>query len=130
MIVDTSVVVSIATEEPSALALLRRLHEAPTRLMSVASATEACLVLVARLGEGGRSDLDALLRHLKIELVPVDAEQCALAQEACVRFGKGRHGAALNFGDCFSYALAAVQNDALLCTGNDFAQTDIAVVHW
>ncbi len=130
MIVDTSVEVSIATDEPRALDLLRKLHEAPTRLMSVASAAEACLVLVGRLGEGGRSDLDALLRHLKIELVPVDAEQCAVAQEAGVRFGKGRHGTALNFGDCFSHALAAVQNDALLCTGHDFAQTDIAVVQW
>lgn len=130
MIVDTSVVVSIAMEEPNALTLLHKLHEAPTRLMSVASAVEACLVLVGRLGEGGRSDLDALLRHLKIELVPVDAEQCAVAQEAGVRFGKGRHGAALNFGDCFSYALAAVTNDELLCTGNDFSQTDIAVVRY
>lgn len=128
MIVDTSVVVSIAMDEPNAVNLLHKLHEAPTRLMSVASAVEACLVLVGRLGEGGRSDLDALLRHLKIELVPVDAEQCAVAQEAGVRFGKGRHSAALNLGDCFSYALAAVRNDELLCTGNDFAQTDIAVV--
>ena len=130
MIVDTSVVVSIAMDEPNALDLLQQLHQAPTRLMSVASAVEACLMLVGRLGDGGRSDLDALLRHLNIELVPVDAEQCAVAQEAGVRFGKGRHGAALNFGDCFSYALAAVRNDQLLCTGNDFAQTDIAVVRW
>ena len=128
MIVDTSAVVSIAMDEPHARDLLRQLHQAPARFMSVASAVEACLVLVGRLGEGGRSDLDALLRHLKIELVPVDAEQCAVAQEAGVRFGKGRHGAGLNFGDCFSYALAAVRNDELLCTGNDFAQTDIAVV--
>ena len=128
MIIDTSAVVSIAMEEPNALALLHKLHEAPTRFMSVASAVQACLVLVGRLGDGGKSDLDALLRHLRIELVPIDAEQCAVAQEAGVRFGKGRHGAALNFGDCFSYALAAVRNEELLCTGNDFAQTDIAVV--
>jgi len=130
VIVYTSAVVSIAMEEPNAMDLLHKLHQAPTRLMSVASAVEACLVLVGRLGDGGRSDLDALLRHLKIELVPVDAEQCAVAQEAGVRFGKGRHRAALNFGACFSYALAAVRNDELLCTGNDFAQTDITVVRW
>ena len=130
MIIDTSAVVSIAMDEPRALNLLHQLHQAPKRFMSVASAAEACLLLVGRLDEGGRSDLDALLRHLKIELIPVDAAQCAVAQEAGVRFGKGRHGAALNFGDCFSYALAAVRNDELLCTGNDFAQTDIAVVRW
>ena len=130
MIVDTSALVSIAMDEPNALDLLHKLHQAPARFMSVASAVEACLVLVGLLGDGGRSDLDALLRHLKIVLVPVDAEQCSVAQEAGVRFGKGRYRAALNFGDCFSYALAAVRNDELLCTGNDFAQTDIAVVSW
>ena len=71
MIVDTSAVVCIAMDERNALELLHKLHEAPTRHMSVASAVEACLVLVGRLGDGGRSDLDALLRHLKIELVPL-----------------------------------------------------------
>jgi len=128
MIVDTSVVVSIAMEDPNALDLLHKLHQAPSRYMSVASAVEACMILVGMLGDGGRSDLDALLRHLKIELVPVDADQCAVAQEAGVRFGKGRHGAGLNFGDCFSYALATVRNDELLYTGNGFGHTDVAVV--
>ena len=96
--------------------------------MSVASALEACLVLVGRLGEGGKSDLDSLLRQLRIEIVPVDHAQCAVAQEAAVRFGRGRHSAALNYGDCFSYALAAVSADILLCKGNGFSLTDIAVV--
>ena len=129
MIVDTSALISIALEEPNATALLRALHQAPVRRMSMASAVEACLALVGRLGDGGKSDLDALLRHLHIELVPMDAQQCQVAQEAGVRFGKGRHAASLNFGDCFSYALAATTNDSLLCTGDDFARTDIVVVN-
>ncbi len=127
MIVDTSAIISIALDEPDATALLRALHSATVRRMSVASALEACLVLVGRLGEGGKSDLDSLLRQLRIELVPVDHAQCEVAQEAAIRFGRGRHAAGLNYGDCFSYALAAVSNDTLLCIGNDFARTDIAV---
>ena len=128
MIVDTSAIISIALDEADAGALLRALHAAPVRRMSVASALEACLVLVARVGEGGKSDLDSLLRQLRIELVPVDLAQCEVAQEAAVRFGRGRHAARLNYGDCFSYALAALSTDTLLCIGNDFSRTDITVV--
>lgn len=127
MIVDTSAIIAIALAEPGAEQLLRALHSADTRRMSVASALEACLVLVGRLGEAGKSDLDALLRQLRIELVPVDLEQAAIAQEAAVRFGRGRHSASLNYGDCFSYALAAATGDQLLCTGDDFPATDIRV---
>ncbi len=127
MIVDTSAIVAIALGEPTAEPLLEALHGATTRRMSVASALEACLVLVGRFGEAGRSDFDALLRQLRIELVPVDLVQAGIAQEAAVRFGRGRHPAALNFGDCFSYALAAATSDVLLCTGDDFPATDIAV---
>lgn len=125
MIVDTSAVIAIAFREPSSAQLLRVLHASPVRRMSVASALEACLVMVARVGEGGRSDLDALLRQLDIELVPVDLEQGRIAQEAAVRFGRGRHAAALNFGDCFGYALAVASNDALLFVGDDFSRTDV-----
>ena len=128
MIVDTSAIISIALAEPDADALLRALHSATVRQMSVASALEACLVLVGRLGEGGKSDLDSLPRQLRIELVPVDRAQCEVAQEAAARFGRGRHAAGLNYGDCFSYALAAVSNDTVLCIGNDLSRTDIAVV--
>lgn len=128
MIVDTSAFIAIALGEPDAEALLRALHGASVRRMSVASALEACLVLVGRLGEAGKSDCDALLRQLRIDLVPVDLAQGQIAQEAAVRFGRGRHPAALNYGDCFSYALAAATGDALLCTGDDFPATDLDVV--
>ena len=128
MIIDTSALIAIALAEPEADAMLRALHAAPVRRMSVASVLEACLVLAGRLGEAGKSDLDALLRQLRIDVVPVDLEQGAIAQEAAIRFGRGRHPAALNYGDCFSYALAVASGDALLCTGSDFPRTDVAVV--
>jgi ribonuclease VapC len=125
MIVDTSAVIAIAFSEPASGHLLRVLHAAHTRRMSVASALEACLVMVARIGEGGRSDLEALLRQLDIDIVPVDLEQGRIAQEAAVRFGRGRHAAALNFGDCFGYALAVATDDDLLFVGDDFSRTDV-----
>jgi ribonuclease VapC len=129
MIVDTSALIAIALGEPETIRLLKRLHEAPTRRISIASVLEACLVLVGRLGEGGRSELEALLRQLDIDVVPVDLEQGRIAQEAAVRFGRGRHGAALNYGDCFSYALAVAEDDELLCVGDDFPKTDVRVAH-
>ncbi len=129
MIVDTSALVAIALGEPAAVRLLRRLHGAPTRRISIASVIEACLVLVGRLGEGGRSALEALLRRLDIEVVPVDLEQGRIAQEAAVRFGRGWHGAALNYGACFSDALAVAEDDELLCVGDDFPQTDVRLAH-
>lgn len=127
VIVDTSALVAIALSEPHATQLLERLHAAPRRRISVATLLEACLVLVGRLGDVGKSDLDALVRQLDLEIVPVDVEQGRIAQEAAIRFGRGRHAAALNYGDCFSYALATVANEPLLCVGDDFVRTDVAV---
>jgi ribonuclease VapC len=125
MIVDTSALIAIALGESSSPELLQLLHAAPVKRISTASVLEACLVLVGRLGESGRSELDALVRQLELEIVPVDLEQGRIAQEAAVRFGRGRHRASFNYGDCFSYALAIAQNDALLQVGDDFPQTDV-----
>ncbi len=128
MIVDTPALVAIALGEPDADRLLQQLHAAPVRRMSAASVVEACLVFVGRFGAGGKSDLHALIRQLNIEIVPVDLDQCRIAQEAGVRFGRGRHAASLNFGDCFSYALAVATGDVLLYVGSDFLHTDLPVV--
>ncbi len=128
MIVDTSALIAIALGEEGSERLVQKLHNAPVRRMSVASAVEACLLLVGRFGEGGRSDLDALLRQLDIELVPVNLAQCQIAQEAAVRYGRPRHAASLNYGDCFSYALAVATDDELLFVGDDFPRTDVQTV--
>ncbi len=97
------------------------------RLISAATLLEATVVVESRWGEAGGRELDLLLVKAGAEIVPVDLKQLAIAREEWRRFGKGRHDAALNCGDCFSYALASATGEPLLFTGADFARTDIAV---
>ena len=94
--------------------------------MSVANLIETSLVIESRFGAEGSRDLDLLVERARIELVPVDLEQLRIARRAFSRFGKGRHPAALNFGDCFAYALARSLGEPLLFKGDDFAKTDLA----
>ncbi len=101
---------------------------ATTRLMSVASALEAGIVIQNRLGDEGARDLDLLLLSLHLTLVPVTERQLSIARRASRHYGKGQHHpAALNFGDLFAYALAKETGEPLLFKGNDFAHTDIAI---
>lgn len=128
MVIDTSAVLAILLNEPTAPAIEAAIEKDPVRLMAAPSALEAAIVVEARYGEAGGRELDLLLHKAGIELVPFDAEQTELARHAYRRFGKGRHAAALNFGDCFAYALSRRSAEPLLFVGNDFAQTDIAAV--
>jgi len=105
MVIDTSAIVAIALNEPDAESLEQRIAEAPARIISAATVLEAAIVLEIKLGETGSLELDLWLIKAGVEIVPVDAEQVDQARRAWRRFGKGRHPAALNFGDCFSYAL-------------------------
>jgi len=89
---------------------------------------EAAIVVEARFGEAGGRELDILLHKAGIELVAFDAEQMELARHAYRRFGKGRHEASLNFGDCFAYALSRRSSEPLLFVGDDFGKTDIEAV--
>lgn len=127
MVLDTSALVALLLAEPSAPRLAAAVQAAPTRYVSAASVLETALVMQARVGEQGDLEMDALLRDLDLDVMPVDAEQLRLARDAAVRFGKGRHSAALNYGDLFSYGLAVSLGEPLLCTGGDFAQTDVAL---
>jgi len=88
---------------------------------------ELSLVVIGRYGTGAESLLDRLLRDLGATVIAFDAEQLTIARDAAARFGRGRHSAALNFGDCFAYALSMAHNEPLLCVGEDFARTDVAV---
>lgn len=97
--------------------------------MSVATFVETSIVIESRYGAEGLRDLDLLLERAGLELVPVDVEQARAARAAYSRYGKGRHPAALNFGDCFSYALARVLGEPLLFKGGDFSQTDLQPFH-
>ncbi|MDQ0473691.1 type II toxin-antitoxin system VapC family toxin [Labrys wisconsinensis] len=125
MVIDTSAIVAIALDEPEAAGFEQRIADDPVRLISAATMLEAAMVLETRLGDSGGSDLDLWLHKAGFEVVAVDAEQADRARRAWRRFGKGRHAAGLNFGDCFSYALATLTGEPLLFKGNDFAQTDI-----
>jgi ribonuclease VapC len=125
MVIDTSAIVAIALNEPEATAFEQRFADDPVRLISAATVLEAALVLETRLGELGGSELDLWLHKVGIEIVAVEPDHADQARRAWRRYGRGRHPAGLNYGDCFSYALAALSGEPLLYKGHDFAQTDI-----
>jgi ribonuclease VapC len=127
MVIDTSVLVAVLFGEPEAVRLAEAIAQDSIRLISTASVLEASLVVESELGEAGGRELDLLLLKAAIETVPFNAEQLAIARDAWRRYGKGRHPAGLDYGDCFSYALSQVTGEALLCKGGDFSQTDVAV---
>ena len=125
MILDTSALLAILQDEPERRAFNEAIEAAERRAVSAATLVETSIVIESRYGAEGLRDLDALISTAAIELIPVDAEQAELARSAFSRFGKGRHPAGLNFGDCFAYALAKAVAEPLLYKGDDFAQTDI-----
>ena len=127
MVIDTSAVVAILLDEPERRAFNELIEEAATRQMSTATFVETSIVFDARHGPAGLERLDAFLERAGIELVPVDAAQARTARRAWSTYGKGRHPAALNYGDCFSYALAKTSAQPLLFKGDDFTRTDVAV---
>jgi ribonuclease VapC len=127
MVIDTSAVVAILRQESGAEDLLRRLSAAGSRRMSAASLLETAIVLEGKSGQRGGEQLDLFLARAQIEVEPVTAEQVRIARKAWRRYGKGSgHAAGLNFGDCFSYALAQSLGEELLYKGADFAETDLA----
>ena len=125
MIVDSSAVIAILQGEPEAQSFADAIENAKVRQMSIANWVECCTVMESRRGADGLRDLDRFIGRARIQLVPVDMEQGLLAREGFSRFGKGRHPAALNYGDCFAYALARHLREPLLCKGHDFPKTDI-----
>jgi len=127
MILDTSAVLAILWNEVDAGRCLAAIEGDPVRQMSAASVVESGIVVQARHGDAGERELDVLLHRLSVDVVSVTEEQAEIARSAFRLYGKGRHAAGLNYGDCFSYALAAVADDALLFTGDDFSQTDVRV---
>ena len=127
-VVDTSAAVAIILGEPGSEGLALHLENAVARLMPAAIHVELDIVIEARLWPAGQDVVDRLLRDAKIDIVPVDADLAARAMSGWRRYGKGRHPAGLNFGDCFTYALAERTGHPVLCTGDDFAATDLAVV--
>ena len=125
MVVDTSALLAILQDEPERSSFNEAIEAADSRAMSVATFVEVSIVVESRHGAEGLTYLDLFAQRAGIELVPVDLEQGNVARRAFSRFGKGRHPAGLNYGDCFSYALATVRGELLLYKGDDFPRTDV-----
>lgn len=125
MVIDTSALLAILQDEPERRAFNEAVEAADARLLSVATFVEASIVTEVRYGLEGLRELDAFIERAGIELVPVDIEQARLARLAFSRYGKGRHRAGLNFGDCFTWALTTSRGESLLFKGDDFRHADI-----
>ena len=125
MIIDTSAVLAVLFGEPDAGRYEEAIAAAWPRRMSVVALLEAAMVVEGRGGAAAGQELDTLLERSEIELAPVTPEHANAARRAWRRFGKGNHPAALNFGDCFAYALAKTAGEPLLFKGEDFSRTDI-----
>jgi ribonuclease VapC len=125
MVIDPSALLAILQDGPERRALNELIEAASQRRLSTASFVELSIVIEARRGAEGIRDLDLFLATAGIELVAFDMAQARLAREGFRRFGKGRHPAGLNLGDCFSYALARALDEPLLFKGDDFPLTDV-----
>ncbi len=125
MILDTSALVAVLYGEPERDEFLRLIHEAPECSLSTANFLELSMVVEGQLGADATRQVDTFLLRAGVVLKPVSLQQAHLARQAFLDYGKGRHPAGLNFGDCFAYALARELARPLLFKGNDFSQTDI-----
>jgi ribonuclease VapC len=127
MVVDSSSVVAIVQQEPDASMHVSAILNDVTRLISAATLLEASIVCMRWNKGDSLAALDVLVARLKLTVVSVNHEQALIARDAYRKFGKGRHVAGLNFGDCFSYALSKYSGEPLLFKGNDFNHTDVAI---
>lgn len=128
MVIDTSALVALLEEEETASGLRSALAADDVRLISTVSVLEATCVLGARRGPAAVLELTLFFSEFHFQQAPFDNEQLSIAQKAWLLYGRGRHPAKLNFGDCASYALAQSKGEPLLFVGGDFSQTDVRTV--
>ena len=127
MVIDSSALIAILREEPEHQAFKAAIAAAEVRLVSAVTKLEASMVAIGSGPPEGAQDIDDLLALLSVTIVPFDEHQSDIAREAFARYGKGRHPAGLNFGDCAAYALAMAEAEPLLFKGTDFGATDVEV---
>ena len=125
MILDTSPLIAILAEEPDSEVYIQAISRAPRCRMSAGNFLELSIVIESQFGADVLRQCDALFRRVGIVIEPVSVEQAHIARQAYHDFGKGRHPAGLNFGDCFAYALAKATGEPLLFKGEDFGRTDV-----
>lgn len=128
MVIDTSALLAVLFKEPEAVVLARRMADAPVLLMSAASQLEASLVAEGSRFGAASEAVEGLCRALDVEIVAFDRNHLLWALRGWREFGKGRHQAGLNLGDCFSYGLARAMDMPLLYKGDDFGRTDVRSV--
>ncbi|MAT97104.1 MAG: hypothetical protein CL608_08180 [Anaerolineaceae bacterium] len=128
MVIDSSAILALLMAEPESEQFASAIDTASVRLMSAANLLETSIVIEARHGLAGGNKLDELIKKAQISVEPVSLEQAEAARVAYRAFGKGRHPAGLNFGDCFAYALAKISDEPLLFKGDDFTKTDLHLV--
>ncbi len=125
MVLDTSAIVALLLNEPEAPQFLELLQDTQSIVIGAPTLLECEMTVGSLLGEAGLVRLDDLIRALGVEILPFGARELAVARVAFRSYGKGRHRAGLNFGDCFSYAIAITRDEPLLFKGSDFPQTDV-----
>jgi ribonuclease VapC len=125
MIIDTSAIIAVLFNEDDAKVYAQSIAQSDIRRMSAATFVETAIVVETQTKSGGSRQLDAFLRLADIAIEPVTAEHAHIARQAFIDFGKGRHPAGLNYGDCFAYALAKATGEPLLFKGKDFSKTDL-----
>jgi ribonuclease VapC len=125
MILDASAILSILLKEPGHDRIVNRLNRASITAVGAPTLVEAAMVLTTRLERDARPLLNQFLREAEVEVIPFTREHFEIAMDAFRRYGKGRHPAALNFGDCLCYAVARISGFPLLYTGDDFSKTDL-----
>jgi ribonuclease VapC len=130
MVIDTSALIAILLGEPEAQRIASAIADDPNKVMSSFSLLEAGIVIEAKKGEAGGRELDLLIHRCEIEVVNLTTDQSELARVCWRRFGKGRHPASLNIGDCCSYALSKYTNEPLLFKGDDFSKTDLELIDY
>src|SRR5262245_57597747 len=128
MVVDSSAVVAILLREPLWEPLLEQLESDPAPKIAAGTLVESAIVLITRLGVPGKTLLARFIYESGLEVVPITSEHWPVAADAFLKYGKGRHPAALNFGDCVTYAVSRVADEPLLCLGYDFPLTDLSLV--
>jgi ribonuclease VapC len=126
MILDTSAIIAILFNEDDAEIYAQAIALADSCRLSAATFVETAIVVEAQTKNNGGRQLDAFIRRAGITIEPVTEEQAHIARQAFIDFGKGRHPAGLNYGDCFSYALSKATREPLLFKGKDFAKTDLS----
>ena len=125
IVIDSSAFIAILKDEPERRRFIDAIVDHQDPRTSAATYLETSMVMELRLSDRGGRVVDSLIEEIGVEIVPFDHVQAIAARDAFRRYGKGRHRAALNFGDCFAYALAKSTGEPLLCKGEDFRQTDV-----